>query len=155
MLLLWLLLPPSLSRVDSLSGLVPSFRSVLVESNRTACAVVDELVVISASSRLPHVTWLERRWINFFTAIAGTQNRIDPPRSQVGTPYYMAPELAQGKGYNLSNDVWALVSADLRSHFCCLHCIRRLCTWVNARYCAGVRVGRDDAAQSALPGQGD
>merc|ERR1719426_267698 len=26
----------------------------------------------------------------------------------VGTPYYMAPELAQGKGYNLSNDVWAL-----------------------------------------------
>ena len=105
MLLLWLLLPPSLSRVDSLSGLVPSFRSVLVESNRMACAVVDELVVISASSRLPHVPWLERGWINFFTAIAGTQNCIDSPRSQVGTPYYMAPELAQGKGYNLSNDV--------------------------------------------------
>ena len=24
----------------------------------------------------------------------------------------MAPELAQGKGYNLSNDVWAMVSTD-------------------------------------------
>lgn len=29
-------------------------------------------------------------------------------KTMVGTPYYMAPELAQGKGYNLSNDVWAL-----------------------------------------------
>jgi len=33
---------------------------------------------------------------------------LESMKTMVGTPYYMAPELAQGKGYNLSNDVWAL-----------------------------------------------
>jgi len=33
---------------------------------------------------------------------------LENMKTMVGTPYYMAPELAQGKGYNLSNDVWAL-----------------------------------------------
>lgn len=33
---------------------------------------------------------------------------LENMKTMVGTPYYMAPELAQGKGYNLSNDTWAL-----------------------------------------------
>ena len=68
---------------------------------------------------------------------------------QVGTPYYMAPELAQGIGYNLANDVWALVSAQCRCGFYIQADNEHACM------CAGMRAGRDDVAVSAIPSQGD
>ena len=58
----------------------------------------------------------------------------------------MAPELAQGKGYNLSNDVWALVSTDGPAlilarciYDCMVVCCRvaSMCIWLYGRVLQG------------------
>ncbi len=41
------------------------------------------------------------------------ENEKDMAKTMIGTPFYMSPELFEGKPYNHKSDIWALG--------CCLH----------------------------------
>ena len=67
-------------------------------------------------------------------------------------PFYMPPELACGKDYDLCGDVWALVSAG--RHLTLLHTERWWARLYVLTLCAGVRASRNIASTSPLSGQG-
>lgn len=40
--------------------------------------------------------------------IMGTETRLAGAQTVVGTPYYISPEMCEGKSYNAKSDIWAL-----------------------------------------------
>ena len=46
--------------------------------------------------------------IGYFGIARVLKNTIDVSKSMVGTPYYLSPEIIEGKPYSFKSDIWSL-----------------------------------------------